>query len=197
MIEILGWGCFFGIIGFGLGKLKLHASTARIQTEPRQTAQIDRIQSQSITAWAAIYTQSTILHNEITKYISTLIIATLGVVVTLVAYNILSFQPIGEVLTNLASPSPSLEKSGTTIVTSILVTALLWVIGPTELLAHKQRELADSMGDKINNGLPFKLPLSRPPLRHFIYQIGPFILLVTSIILLLLTLNAVTQANNK
>lgn len=140
---------------------------------------------QSTAVWIALYTQSTTLHSGLTKFLATILLAVLGVAATLVTKGILKLGNPVKLLTDyiiFAAPSPELVSSlYTTWGVIFLFFALLLVIGPSELLAYRQRDLADELSEAFNKDplATTKLPKCRLSKKYFYYHAIPYLLLIT------------------
>lgn len=139
---------------------------------------------QSITVWIALYTQSTTLHSGLTKFLTTIILAVLGAAATLVAKGILTLGNPSALLAGYLQadfPAPHLVSSlCTSWGVMLLFFALLTAVGPSELLAYRQRDLADELSEAFNKD-PLStttLPKCRLTSKYFYYHLIPYLLLM-------------------
>lgn len=87
MLEIFAWGLLFGMIGFGIGRLRLYA-TANEQIPPVQRYQplyLSLNDETAINAWAAVYTQSAETLRDTVKMLSGANIAGLAACAAIIA----------------------------------------------------------------------------------------------------------------
>lgn len=187
MMEIIAWGTLFFIIGFGLGRLNFHFLSLNSQKQTKPSTLVDSAHlTQGVTAWAALYTQSTSLHNEMVKLASTVSLATLGVTATLIANKKIAFLTIGEFSERLLdNKSWDWSAYGGLLTIIALLLALLVALLATENLAHKQRDLANEIARQFNNNLPSKLPRSDTTKRYFLSLLAAFLFITFAIYSLL------------
>lgn len=79
-IKILGWGCFFGIVGFGLGRLRFHTLIQRLfKNLPsyRKNSITYRIDPSLISIWATLYEQAS--ENIRDLYKTNVTLSTIGI----------------------------------------------------------------------------------------------------------------------